>query len=111
IKKGQIIINNGEIVTVEKIKILNSLKKELHFGSENSKNEKNYLVAGQILTIGLCLGMMMLFLYFFRPVIFSLNSEITFIFILISLLSIITSRVSIASKDFIYFIPFSVIPI
>ena len=111
IKKGQTIINNGEIVTAEKIKILNSLKKELHFGSENSKNQKSLLFAGQFLTVGLCLGMVMLFLYFFRSNIFSRNSEITFIFLLIVLFNFIASRVSIASKDYVYYVPFSIAPI
>ena len=111
IKKGQTIITNGEIVSSEKIKILNSLKKELHVGSESRRNEKIFLWSGHLLIVGLSLGMVLLFLYFFRSAIFSRNSEITFIFILVTVLVFIASRVTMSSKELIFFIPFAIVPI
>ncbi|MFN5181533.1 MAG: HD family phosphohydrolase [Bacteroidota bacterium] len=111
IKKGQSIINNGEIVTSEKVKILNSFRRDLNQGSENGKRESRYLLIGHTITVGISLAVMMCFLYFFRPTIFSKNSEITFIFLLIILINLIACRVSVVSKEYIYFIPFSLIPI
>ncbi|MBC7864125.1 MAG: HDIG domain-containing protein, partial [Bacteroidia bacterium] len=107
--KGQTIINKGEIVGEEKMKILTSLRSELK--TNTNKSTGNYLLlGGKVMMTGMCLGMMMLFLLFFRKDIFSQNSEITFIFILMILFVVVSSKVA-ETGSYIFYIPFSIAPI
>lgn len=111
IVKGQSIINKGEIVTPEKMKVLNSLKIELGQSQKGGSAGNYFYLAGQTLVTGMCLGMTMLFLLFFRKNIFSQNSEITFIFLLITLFCVTSAKVAENSAFSIYYIPFSIAPI
>jgi membrane-associated HD superfamily phosphohydrolase len=54
---------------------------------------------------------MMLFLAFFRKTIFSQNSQVTFIFLVIILIVLVTSIVSKYNVNFIYAVPFCLVPI
>ena len=111
VMKGQTIIDNGELVTPEKIVMMNSLRKEMNLSDKKIVGEANLLLVGQTITVLLVLSMMMFYLYFFRKLIFSQNSEITFIFILITLSAVLSGKVSGKSSDYLYFVPFTIAPI
>ncbi len=110
IMKGQIVISRGEIVSEEKYKLLNSLEIEQKIHSIGSINYF-LLFSGQLIMVGLCLAMMFLYMAFFRKNIFSQNSHVTFLFLLISLFIFITARVHYQDKFSIYIIPFTIAPI
>ena len=110
IMRGQTIINKGEIVTAEKMKILYSLKSELKQEEKEVVAGNYLLLSGQVLVTGMSLAMMMLFLLFFRKNIFSQNSEITFIFLLIIIFCITATQVG-SNPANLYYIPFSIAPI
>jgi putative nucleotidyltransferase with HDIG domain len=110
ILKDQSIVSKGEIIDAEKYQVLESLKLEYE---EQSNGTGNYLfiILGQIIIIGICLGVLAAFLMFFRRDIYSDNGKVTFILLLV-LLQVVMAHFSINSQSFsIYILPFCVLPI
>ena len=109
IKKGEVLIRKNEVLTAEKIIILSSYLDEI---TEQKKLAPYYsIIVGQFLACILILGIMMLFLAFFRKTIFSQNSQVTFIFLLITIVVLITSIVAKYNSALIYSVPFCLVPI
>lgn len=110
ILKGQMIINRGEILDDEKFQILQSLEREQ---KENTKGEMDrmILIIGQTIAAGLCVLMVFLFLAFFRKNIFSQNSDVTFIFLIIVFFILLGSLSWSSESIKLYAIPFAIAPI
>lgn len=108
--KGQSIINRGEVVDEGKLAILNSLQKELE---KRARYNKNTFIAfvGRILYVGLCLAMVFLFLGFFRTNIFAQNSQVTFIFLLVSIFVFAASLFQKHTEFSLYALPFAIAPV
>lgn len=109
IEKGDVLLHKNEIVTEEKSNILASYNQEL--AEQKNQTPLLSIVAGQLLACVLVLGIMMLFLAFFRKTIFSQNSQVTFIFLIILLIVVITSIVAKYNINYIYAVPFCLVPI
>ena len=109
IEKGDVLLHKNDIVTKEQKDILSSYNHEL--SEQESQTPLLSIVAGQLLACVLVLGIMMLFLAFFRKAIFSQNSQVTFIFLIILLIVIITSIVAKYNVNYIYAVPFCLVPI
>lgn len=109
IEKGDVLLRKNEIVTEEKSNILASYNYEL--AEQENQTPLLSIVAGQLLACVLVLGIMMLFLAFFRKTIFSQNSQVTFIFLIILLIVLITSIVAKYNINYIYAVPFCLVPI
>ena len=110
IVKGQIIISEGELISEEKQEILNSFKIELNT-TKTSLIDDFLLLLGQLIAAVLCMGMIFLFLAFFRKNIFAQNSHVSFIVLVILLFIFISSEVAASDKLNIYIIPFTIAPI
>lgn len=109
IEKGDILLSKNEIVTGEQSNVLASYNYEL--AEQENQTPLLSIVAGQLLACVLVLGIMMLFLAFFRKTIFSQNSQVTFIFLIILLIVVITSIVAKYNINYIYAVPFCLVPI
>lgn len=109
IEQGEIILHKNDIITEEKNNILNSYNQELL--DQDAKTPLMGIILGQLLTCVLLLGIMMLFLAFFRKNIFSQNTHVTFIFLIVMLVILITSVVAKYNVNYIYAIPFCLVPI
>lgn len=109
IEQGEIILHKNDIITEEKNNILNSYNQELL--DQDAKTPLMGIILGQLLTCVLLLGIMMLFLAFFRKNIFSQNTHVTFIFLIVMLIILITSVVAKYNVNYIYAIPFCLVPI
>jgi len=109
IQEGEIILHKNDIITEEKSNILNSYNQELQ--DQETKTPLMGIILGQLLACILILGIMMLFLAFFRKSIFSQNTHVTFIFLIIMLIILITSIVAKYNVNYIYAIPFCLVPI
>ncbi|MFN8117569.1 MAG: HDIG domain-containing protein [Bacteroidia bacterium] len=109
IQEGEIILHKNDIITEEKSNILNSYNQELL--DQETKTPLMGIILGQLLACILILGIMMLFLAFFRKSIFSQNTHVTFIFLIIMLIILITSIVAKYNVNYIYAIPFCLVPI
>jgi len=109
VEKGTVLIRKNEMVTEELANILASYSLELAL-QENSK-PLYLIIAGQFMACFLILGIMMLFLAFFRKAIFSQNTHVTFIFLIIVLFILASSVVYKYDQKYIYAVPFCLVPI
>lgn len=110
ILKGQIIINKGEIVDVNKYQILSSLKTE--YEKQTRGDGSMWMVlAGQIIIVSVILLILVSFLVLFRKDVYSDNTKFTFIFFLI--VFVIVSTSFFLGFDFvsIYAFPFCMLPV
>lgn len=107
IKSGDILIRKNDIITSDQVEILNSYKEELNERGQSTVS----VIIGQVLACTLILGIMMLFLAFFRKVIFSQNTHVTFIFLIIVLIELSAGIVYRYNPQYIYAVPFCLVPI
>ncbi len=107
---GQRIVDTGEIIDGQTAKILNSLKKEYEI-SLGSGSGYYFILLGQILFTLLFMGLIFLFLYFFRRDVFNNLLSISFMLLMvIGMLLLI--RLSRLFEFFpLYIIPFAILPI
>ena len=107
---GQRIIDKGEIIDDRTVKILDSLKKEYEI-SLGSGSGYYFIILGQVLFTLLFMGLIFMFLYFFRRDVFNNLLSISFMLIMVigMLLLVRLSRLF----DFfpLYIIPFAILPI
>lgn len=109
VEKGDILIHKNDVITEEQYNILNSYNAELT--EQEAHTFRFSIIFGQFLACVLILGIMMLFLAFFRKPIFSQNSQVTFIFLVIILIVLVTSIVARYNIQYIYAVPFCLVPI
>ncbi len=109
IESGTVLVHKNDVVTKEQNALLLSYNKELT-ARENAKPVYSIII-GQFMACFLILGIMMLFLAFFRKAIFSQNSHVTFIFLIIILFILTSSLVYKFEPKYIYAIPFCLVPI
>jgi putative nucleotidyltransferase with HDIG domain len=109
VETGDLILHKNDIVTDELIQILKSYRQAI---KEHEADSTQFpVIIGQFLACALVLGIMMLFLAFFRKAIFSQNTQVTFIFLIILVVILATSFVAKYNIQYIYAIPFCLVPI
>lgn len=109
IKKGDVLLHKNSIITPDKINLIKSYNIELE--SQEANSSILTILIGQLLACSLILGIMMLFLAFFRKAIFSQNMHVTFIFLIIILIVLATSIVNKYRPGYLYAVPFCLVPI
>ena len=109
INKGEVLLYKNDIVTEEQYQILQNYIREMEMVSLGGFSFST--IIGKLMACSLILGIMMLFLAFFRKTIFSLNTHVTFIFLIIILLVVASSIVSKYNQNYISAIPFCLVPI
>ena len=110
IKKGQVIISQGELVTDSKFQALLSYKSIYEGTSWNNKNQ-NWILLGQTILILIILMIFYLFLKRIRPhILLDINKLIFLLLMIVLMVSLAILTVSISIK-FVYIIPFCLIPI
>lgn len=108
--KGQSIIKRGDVVNTDNAAVLQSLQKEIN--KQNYKSQNSFIsFLGKLVYVGLCLLMVFLFLGLFRTGIFSRNTHISFIFLLICLFVLTCALVARNPLISIYAIPFAIAPV
>ena len=110
IKKGELIITKGVIVENEKLRILESLKKEYQSNNFSSSNSLLINSAYSLLVI-VSILVIFFFLRKFERSIFKNNRKISFVFFNITLIILITTWVVDINSDYIYVIPLCIIPL
>lgn len=109
IKKGDLLISKNDIVSEKELNTLQNYQRELKMQTDDSFSLSSLL--GKIMTATLVLGIMMLFLAYFRKTIFSLNTHVTFIFLIIVLVVLTCSIVAKYNPSYIFAIPLCLVPI
>jgi len=107
---GQRIIDQGEIVKDNTVKVLDSLR--ISYESKLSTSSNYYFIlAGQLLMVTLIFIAILLFLYYFRNDVFKSINSIGFI-LLITLIMVGLASLEKVFEDFpFYIIPFAILPI
>ena len=109
IEKGAVLLHKNDVITEDQVQILKSYNQAI--SEQETETTQLSIIVGQFLACTLILGIMMLFLAFFRKSIFSQNTQVTFIFLIILLIIIITSIVAKYNVGYIYAVPFCLVPI
>ena len=109
IKKGQVIISQGELVTDSKFQALLSYK-SIYEGTSWNKKNQNWILLGQTILILIILMIFYLFLKRIRPhILLDINKLIFLLLMIVLMVSLAILTVSISIK-FVYIIPFCLIP-
>jgi len=110
IEKGGRIIAKGEVVEGDNYQILISLKDEYQ---SKVWTESNYLwlLIGYFLLVSLVFLMLFLFLKKYRSDIFYNNNKVTFIFLNIILMVVLTTITVRLNSNFVYIVPLCVLPL
>ncbi len=111
VKKGEKIIDRGELVTEQKAKILDSYQRDLTIRGEENDRGLWELLLGQALFIALLLIAEVLYLYTFRPHILRSTPSILLIFTLITVFPLISHLLLIYKTLSIYIVPFALVAV
>jgi putative nucleotidyltransferase with HDIG domain len=109
-QSGEQIILKGELVTGEKLQVLESLRIDYE-AQLGSSFKYAGILAGQIILLTISLLSLFLFLLFFRPEVFASSKQIMLILLLIISTVLVNSLMVKFNPDFIYIIPICLVPI
>jgi putative nucleotidyltransferase with HDIG domain len=110
IQTGERIISRGELVTEEKFRVLESLKREyeMNLGLSDRFNINTF---GKILLAIISMVVLYLFLHNFRPAVLQSYSHTIFILLMVLLTATLSSFIIRYSVFSIYILPFAIVPI
>lgn len=110
VQKGELIAEKDKIVNNETYQKLQSLKQVFEDESRIS-GDRNYVIFGQFLLVGLAMTLLTVFLYFFRREIFYNNRLLFIVFIVIlAMLAVFSWAINMKISS-LYFIPYCGVPI
>ena len=107
---GQVIINKGELVDAQKYQVLLSLKQKYE-GAVWEKSSYLLVLFGQFILVGISLLMLWLFLRQYRNRILENTTKMSLILSLVVIMVLISSIVLSLAVDWIYCIPFCILPV
>lgn len=112
VQRGERIIDKGEIVTEQKLKILNSLKQETLNRNISSQQQHYSTLLGHLLIICLLLSYFFIYTYVFRKDYFQSFRYFAMTLTLIVVYFMATSLiVQYTDPDLVYMIPYALVPI
>ena len=107
---GQVIINKGELVDAQKYQVLLSLKQKYE-GAVWEKSSYLLVLFRQFILVGISLLMLWLFLRQYRNRILENTTKMSLILSLVVIMVLMSSIVLSLAVDWIYCIPFCILPI
>lgn len=110
VQKGELIAEKDKIISNETYQKLTSLRKVFEDEARISGNQ-GYVMLGQFVVISMCVSLLMVFLYFFRPTIFDSNRLLFIILIVIvCMLGVLSWAINMKIPN-LYYIPYCSVPI
>ena len=110
VQAGERIVFKGDLVTPEKLLILESLKKT--YETKRGQDIERYLlIVGKLILVISCLLVLILYLYYFRPEIFNQKRRLSFILIMIVLMVFFSRFVNDREYVNLYVVPLAILPI
>lgn len=109
IQKGESIISQGEIISLNAFRILESYRK--HFEAESSFSNINSILIGQIFIVAISILLLYLFLKTYRRDIYNNTRQIALLLFLIVITVFAASVLENYNKASIYIFPFILLPI
>ena len=110
IRKGELIIAQGEVVDDEQFNVLNSLRMEF-LSRDLDRSSSNWIVFGYSILMLLIFSLLIMFLNKYRIVIYNDNRKLTFIFFNILLIIVLSTIVLKYNPKFIYAVPICITPL
>ncbi len=110
VQSGQRIISRGELVTSEKYRVLESIRKEYE-KNLGLHGRFNFIFLGKFLLVIILMSILYLFLYNFKKKILQSTRETSFILLLILILVVVSSFTLRYDVLSLYFLPFALVPI
>ncbi len=110
VQSGQKIIDRGEIVTPEKLQLLDSFRKETLERNDPTQGMA-YVFGGQLLIVATLLMVMFFYLYLFRQDRLAQPNNLYLVFFLLTIFPVATARVSLFDPVAVYLIPYALVPI
>lgn len=110
IKKGQRIVDRGEIVNPQIYTNLNTYLNKVNERRGDNNNE-NYFTLGQALFILMCLGTLYVYLYIYRRRFYDTIKKMVFLMVFITLFVIFAILIFEYFTSGIYMVPFAVVPV
>ena len=110
VEEGELIIIRGSLIDEEKYAKLQSLK-NIYEGTLSGKQSYYLILSGQILLVSILFLVLYLFMYQFRQELMEDITRITFILINVLLMIGVARIVMIINVEYIYLVPFSILPI
>lgn len=110
IKKGQRIVDRGEIVDSQVYTNLNTYM-ELLDKSETAKNDERYFYVGQALYILICFSILYLFMWLYRSRFYNSLRKMIFLMAYITLVVAFAILMFEYVPNGIYFVPFAMVPV
>ncbi len=110
VQEGEKIVSQGELITSETYRILESFKAEYQRQVGDSGMQA-VLYAGQFVLVSISMIVLLLFLYFFRRDVFDDNRRIFLVLLSLLLTVFLTSLVIRYNIDYLYLVPVCMVPI
>ncbi len=109
IQEGELIISRGEIVTDSKFLVLESLRSE--YEKRLGKYDRWLIILGRFIIVTACYLGLYLFMYHFRFDVLGSTHKTFFILLLVLLFITIARLVAYMPGNYVFFIPFAIIPV
>ncbi len=110
VQSGQRIISRGELVTPEKYRVLESIRREYE-KNLGLQGWFNYIFLGKVVLVIILMVLLYLFLFNFKKKILQSTRETSFILLLILILVAVSSFTLRFAVLSLYFLPFALVPI
>lgn len=110
VQSGQLVINRGQIVNAEHVRILNSLKKESEQRMDPSRGYW-FIFAGQVIFVILLISLLFTYLKLFRRDYFSSPHSVLLLFSFVTVFPVITYLMMAHHFYSVYLVPYALIPI
>jgi cyclic-di-AMP phosphodiesterase PgpH len=110
VQKGEVIVLKGSVVSDEVYQKLQSYKKAFE---DNAwiKGDHRIVLLGQFLLVGICITLLMVFLYLFRKDIYHDNRLVSLILLVITAMLFTLSMAIKYQLPNLYFIPYCIVPL
>ncbi len=109
IKKGQRIIDFGDIISNEKNVIINAFYKEKE--KQMSGVNSTLILVGQVIIITIMMLVFYFYMYFMRPLTFVNQRKMTFLIVFMTLFIVTVFAIVRIRPNMLYVIPFALVPI
>ena len=110
IQTGELIISKGELITNDKMQLLESLRIEYE-SKLGSSFQFTGIITGQVILLAVSLFSLFFFLLFFRKEVFNDQKRVVMILLLIVAMVIATALVVKFNPEYAYIIPICLVPI
>ena len=109
VQKGERIIDRGEIVTEDTYQVLVSLRKVIDEKTVDAR-QSTFSYIGMICLVCLLIGMLVMYLFIFRPHLLEKLSNVIFICLMIALLTTTAAVLIRFTQMSVYIVPFALVP-